>query len=191
MDPRVARTRETVLAAAVSLLTEQGVSGLTHQTLAARSGLSRATLYRRWPSITQLLLDLLDTFRMPDFVNDGKSVEERVRSNLAIQSRHFGDPRYMSVYLAVQSVARDPEVAPRLREINRSRVESVAAAFAPEYDLTGETRHVVHVLALMNGPLLQLASFVDGTEPPAEVVDAVVTSVTSYLEAHCRVRQSR
>ncbi|WP_342800638.1 TetR/AcrR family transcriptional regulator [Nocardia sp. No.11] len=54
-DPRTVRSREAALVAARQLLVEQGLAGLTHGAIAARSGISRATLYRLWPEPTDLV----------------------------------------------------------------------------------------------------------------------------------------
>ncbi|MFC9896245.1 TetR/AcrR family transcriptional regulator [Nocardia sp. NPDC127579] len=55
LDPRTLRSREAALTSARELLTEQGLAGLTHGAVAARSGISRATLYRLWPEPTDLV----------------------------------------------------------------------------------------------------------------------------------------
>ncbi|WP_319943787.1 TetR/AcrR family transcriptional regulator [Nocardia aurantia] len=49
------RSRDTALAAARELLIEQGLAGLTHGAVAARSGISRATLYRLWAEPAELV----------------------------------------------------------------------------------------------------------------------------------------
>ncbi|MEV0059447.1 TetR/AcrR family transcriptional regulator [Nocardia sp. NPDC050718] len=54
-DPRTVRSREAALVSARELLVEQGLAGLTHSAVAARSGISRATLYRLWPEPTELV----------------------------------------------------------------------------------------------------------------------------------------
>ncbi|RDI49649.1 TetR/AcrR family transcriptional regulator [Nocardia mexicana] len=54
-DPRTVRSRETALASARELLIEQGLAGLTHSAVAARSGVGRATLYRLWPEPPDLV----------------------------------------------------------------------------------------------------------------------------------------
>ncbi|MEU0545978.1 TetR/AcrR family transcriptional regulator [Nocardia sp. NPDC005978] len=54
-DPRTVRSRDTALVSARELLIEQGLSGLTHGAVAARSGISRATLYRLWPEAPDLV----------------------------------------------------------------------------------------------------------------------------------------
>src|SRR5947207_807252 len=48
--PRGARARERVLQAALEVLAEQGLPGFTVEAVAARSGASKATVYRHWPS---------------------------------------------------------------------------------------------------------------------------------------------
>ncbi|MFJ2664481.1 TetR/AcrR family transcriptional regulator [Nocardia fluminea] len=55
LDPRTVRSRDAALASARELLIEQGLAGLTHGAVAARSGISRATLYRLWPEPTDLV----------------------------------------------------------------------------------------------------------------------------------------
>lgn len=56
-DPRVARSRQRVLAAALDLLTERGIAGATIEAIAARSGVAKTTIYRQWPHQAALVLD--------------------------------------------------------------------------------------------------------------------------------------
>jgi AcrR family transcriptional regulator len=56
---RTARVRADVLAAVDAELAEQGYDGLTIDAVAARSGVHRTTLYRRWKTVPGLLVDLL------------------------------------------------------------------------------------------------------------------------------------
>ena len=59
VDPRVLRSREAVLAAAVELLAEHGASGVTVEAIAHRSGVAKTTIYRHWPESSQLVLDAI------------------------------------------------------------------------------------------------------------------------------------
>ncbi len=54
-DPRLAATRTRALEAALDELQEQGVLAVTHASVGARSGISRSTLYRHWPTLDELL----------------------------------------------------------------------------------------------------------------------------------------
>ena len=56
-DPRVARTREHVLATAADLLADEGREGFSIDALARRSGVARTTIYRHWPDTDVLLFD--------------------------------------------------------------------------------------------------------------------------------------
>ncbi|MDY7104690.1 MAG: TetR/AcrR family transcriptional regulator [Actinomycetota bacterium] len=59
LDPRVVRTRRNVLAAARTVLVEEGWQRVTVTRVADRSGYSRTTLYRHWPQRLDLLRDLI------------------------------------------------------------------------------------------------------------------------------------
>ena len=55
-DPRRAKSRERVLAAAVELLREDGLPGLTIEAVAARSGVAKTTIYRQFADRDELHL---------------------------------------------------------------------------------------------------------------------------------------
>ena len=59
--PRLPTTKAAILEATIALLTELGIQGTTTNAIAARSGCSKATIYRRWPSLNALVLDALGT----------------------------------------------------------------------------------------------------------------------------------
>ena len=105
MDPRLARTREAALGAATDLLTEFGMTALTHQNVAARAGLGRATVYRHWPTTVDLLLDLHDTYRPPGFVTEGETLRARIAANFDVQLAHLVDPRSRTVSVAAGETA--------------------------------------------------------------------------------------
>ena len=55
VDPRVARTRATVLGAAIDLLAERGYSGFSVEAVVERTGVAKTTLYRHWATRDDLL----------------------------------------------------------------------------------------------------------------------------------------
>jgi AcrR family transcriptional regulator len=59
--PRQPETDAAILGATVDLLTEVGIGGTTTTAIVERSGCSKATLYRRWPTRDALILDALRT----------------------------------------------------------------------------------------------------------------------------------
>ncbi|GAA4614467.1 TetR/AcrR family transcriptional regulator [Saccharopolyspora hordei] len=64
---RTARTRARVLAAVSAELAENGYDALTVDAVAARSGVHRTTVYRRWRDVGGLLTDLLDATTADDW----------------------------------------------------------------------------------------------------------------------------
>ena len=58
-DPRVARSRARMVAAATDLMVESGPRGVTVDAVAERSGVAKSTLYRHWSSVHELLLDVM------------------------------------------------------------------------------------------------------------------------------------
>jgi AcrR family transcriptional regulator len=61
----VSRTRAAVADAVASLFEEEGALGLTHQRVAARAGVGRATVYRHWPKTVDLVTEALSRADQP------------------------------------------------------------------------------------------------------------------------------
>src|SRR5262244_3401099 len=66
-DPRAARSREAILAAAFDLLAREGPGAITHQRVAQQAGVGRATVYRHWAAPEDLLADVLLSAELPFF----------------------------------------------------------------------------------------------------------------------------
>jgi len=56
---RTARTRDAVMEAVVSELADSGYAGTTVERVAARAGIAKTTIYRRWGGMDRLLADLM------------------------------------------------------------------------------------------------------------------------------------
>jgi len=59
--PRDAGADEAILAATIELLNDGGIAKLSMDHVARRAGVGKATIYRRWPSKEQLVIDALST----------------------------------------------------------------------------------------------------------------------------------
>ncbi len=59
--PRSEKARKAILAAAAGLLLERGLSAVSMDVVAERAGVSKATIYRWWPTKETLALDALYT----------------------------------------------------------------------------------------------------------------------------------
>ncbi|MFN8518325.1 MAG: TetR/AcrR family transcriptional regulator [Chloroflexota bacterium] len=63
--PRSERAHQAILDATADLLAESGFGGLRLEHVAARAGVGKATIYRRWASREELALELLTTLAWP------------------------------------------------------------------------------------------------------------------------------
>lgn len=69
VDPRVERSRQVILEAALEELGEIGYGAFAIESVAARAGVGKSTIYRHWPDKLALIADAFQTFheqRGPD-----------------------------------------------------------------------------------------------------------------------------
>src|SRR5687767_6181262 len=59
--PREERVTAAVLRAVVDLVTEQGIGAVTMDVVAARAGVSKPAIYRRWPTKQDLIIAAAET----------------------------------------------------------------------------------------------------------------------------------
>jgi AcrR family transcriptional regulator len=73
--PRSAKADEAIMNAVIELLSE-GQSGfaLSMEAVAARAGVGKATIYRRWPNKEAMLIDAVGTMKGPPIEPPGDSV---------------------------------------------------------------------------------------------------------------------
>jgi len=63
--PRDAQAERAILQATVELLSEVGFNQLSIEAVAARAGVGKPTIYRRWPSKPELVLDAVERLAPP------------------------------------------------------------------------------------------------------------------------------
>jgi AcrR family transcriptional regulator len=61
--PRNEQAEAAILDAALGVLADHGYAGLTVEAVAARAGVAKTTVYRRWPGKGELLVDALTTVK--------------------------------------------------------------------------------------------------------------------------------
>src|SRR3984893_1446032 len=64
VDPRVERSRQVILQAALDELGEAGYGAFTIESVAARAGVAKSTIYRHWPDKLALIADAFETFHV-------------------------------------------------------------------------------------------------------------------------------
>jgi AcrR family transcriptional regulator len=115
--PRVEGDRELeILEATLAILAEVGYDRLTMDAVASRAKASKATLYRRWSSKANLVIDALRHSKGPHEFPDTGSL----RSDLQTAFCGMGgltDPDTVAVFSSVlTAIARDPEFAEQFRQ---------------------------------------------------------------------------
>jgi TetR/AcrR family transcriptional regulator of autoinduction and epiphytic fitness len=63
-DPRIARSREIILAAALAELGEVGFGAFTIESVASRAGAGKSTIYRLWSDKLTLIVDAFETLHL-------------------------------------------------------------------------------------------------------------------------------
>ena len=111
VDPRVVRSREALLRAALEELGAAGYAAFSMDSVATRAGVGRSTLYRHWNDRWELVADALETLNVqprgrPD---DGQPPRERVEQLLTHLARVLVEPPMASVVPALVHAAEQSD----------------------------------------------------------------------------------
>jgi AcrR family transcriptional regulator len=83
--PRSEEAHRAILAAVVELLAEHGLGGLTIEAVAARAGVGKTTIYRRWETKNELVLEAMEQLRPPGPPPDTGSLLGDLAALVAVQ----------------------------------------------------------------------------------------------------------
>jgi AcrR family transcriptional regulator len=83
--PRSEEAHRAILAAVVELLAEHGLGGLTIEAVAARAGVGKTTIYRRWETKNDLVLEAMEQLRPPGPPPDTGSLIGDLGALVAVQ----------------------------------------------------------------------------------------------------------
>lgn len=127
--PRDARADQVILDAAAAVLAECGVQGFSVDAVAARAGVGKATIYRRWPSRAELLLEIAHLGTPDVTVPDTGSVrEDLVRLTSAMMRKMRDTPAGRILPAVMAEAAVNPEMRATLeRFVTERRGRAVGA----------------------------------------------------------------
>jgi AcrR family transcriptional regulator len=115
--PRSERADRAIIDAALSLFAEEGPAGLCIEKVAARAGVGKATIYRRWPGKEQLLLDAMASLKKPLPEPAGDSAREDLVALVGAMCQETEDPRRTREFaLLLGEGAKYPQLMARYRE---------------------------------------------------------------------------
>ena len=113
--PRSEKAQKAILAAAIELLLEHGLHAMSMDAVAERAGVSKATIYRWWPSKELLALDALATewqVTAPAATRDTGSLRGDLLARLCPWLRQLRDKPYGRVVAGLVATAQaDAEFA--------------------------------------------------------------------------------
>jgi AcrR family transcriptional regulator len=183
---RGAGARQRVLQAALQVLDDDGLPGFTMEAIARRAGASKATLYRRWPTVGALMIDAMDATFQPFPVPDTGRVDTDVAQLLtAFVSllEHTPFPRLLAAF--VDAAERDPALATLHADLTRRRREPllVVLARARERGQLSPDLDPELVTDLLTGPFFY-RRFIAHRPIPSDLINDVITHVltTSRLQ---------
>jgi len=139
--PRSEQAEQAIIDAALELFAERGVEGVCVEAVAAKAGVGKATIYRRWPSKEELLIAALGSLKSPMPDPQGATVREDLVEMVDVMVRDAADPRYARQFAMLHGEGENyPKLMARYYEtIVQPRREVIRAALRRGID-RGELR---------------------------------------------------
>ena len=184
--PRSEQAERAIIEAALDLFAESGPEGLCIEKVAARAGVGKATIYRRWPGKEDLLLAALAALKAPLPEPRGESVRDDLAALVEAMRTESVDPRQVRQFALLLG---EGERYPRLIE------RYVAAVVEPRRDVfravlrrgiaTGELREATNIeiaVDMLTGTVLARARVGQDRQERGyarRVVDELLTGMAS------------
>ena len=115
--PRSERAEQAILDATLEAIGEYGVDGVRCEDVAARAGVGKATLYRRWPGKEDLLIAAFASLKSPLPQGRGESARADLTAMLDVMAKDADDPRYARQFALLHGEGqRYPRLVARYKE---------------------------------------------------------------------------
>jgi AcrR family transcriptional regulator len=112
VSPRARNSDVDIFEATLDVIAEHGVSRATVDMVAARAGMSKATIYRHWGSRAQLIHAALSSLQGPYVETPGESLREDLAILLSHLVDYFNRPDIGRIFPSfIDAAVRDPELA--------------------------------------------------------------------------------
>lgn len=177
VSSRVSATKAAIRRAVVEILEVDGAAGVTFQQVAEVSGVGRATVYRHYETVTDLLEDALLHTGIPELpISHDQPIRERILEALRLLTAELTAPAAAAVVLTVLDQARQPS---RSRELRDAYVASIVEQLTSALDeavAAGELlpgAEPTEVFDLLMGPVVARC-FLDGGIPDDGFLGTVV-----------------
>lgn len=125
--PRSEEARRKVLAATSELIAERGVTNLSIEEVAVRSGVAKTTIYRHWPERVSLVVDAVNAGFEHLHAPDTGSLRGDLEAYFDNMVRaDMSGPRSNIIPCLVEAAGRDPEMAQLLDRVGDERTRAIS-----------------------------------------------------------------
>src|SRR3984885_2351061 len=185
--PRSEQAEHAILEATIEAVGDRGIDGVSCEDVAARAGVGKATLYRRWPGKEDLLIAAFAAMRRPLPEPLGESVREDLIRLLTVVAEDAHDPRYAQQYALLHGAGeRYPRLVAgykeRVVEPRRELVRTVLRRGVASGELRADTDVEVAML-LLTGAVMARGKHDTAPAAPG-FVDRAVDELLRGISAH-------
>jgi AcrR family transcriptional regulator len=178
--PRSERAEQAIIDAALEAFAECGVEGVRCEDVAARAGVGKATLYRRWPGKEELLIAALAALKSPLPAPRGESVRDDLIAMVEVMARDSDDPRYARQFAMLHGEGeRYPRLIARYKESvvepRREAIRQVIRRGIEVGELRPDTDVEVAMLTLIGAVMAR------GKDEPAQAAPDFAVRVVDQL----------
>jgi len=180
IDPRIERSRTTILEATLDELADVGYGALTIESVARRAGASKATIYRHWTGKLDLVGDAVEQLKQMPRPPDTADRYEQIVGYVAAIADHLANGRFAACVPAlIEASLSDPAVREFHIRTSKERLAFGARLLdqAKEAGLLDPTVDTSAMTERLVAPLFLRKLMSEHPFPPAEaraLVDAVL-----------------
>lgn len=182
--PRDPALDARILDAVVALMGQWGFTAVTMDAVAAEAGVSKPTIYRRWASKEDLVLDAMAAHQPAFAVPDLPDPREALIAFVAHLFRWGSTTEWSLLPRLMDAVLANPDLAASFRERVVAPRSAALRVYLEGARARGELRHDVDVDAaaeLLVGPpmVARIMAIISGAElgDPADAAERVVDTV--------------
>ena len=178
--PRDARAHQAIIDATLALLRTDGYTKVTIEAIAAKAGVGKTTIYRRWPSKGPLVIEAISgLIHLGPMIDTGDTAKDLAAFLRAVMNALGAQLVGGTIPGLTADMANDPDVAVPFRQFiiepKRARLAAILDRAEARGELVGPADREL-VLDMMIGPILWRALLTGGALD-AEVAERIVAKV--------------
>ncbi len=180
VDPRVARTRNDVLNAAIAVLIDEGWDAVTQPHIARVAGYSKATVYAHWPERIDLLRDTFARYGdMPHFETTGDVRTDLIGELTSFRSAMVDHRLDRAMAVLAERASAVPEIVDIRNAFTSEGERPVRDILAPV--ISGDR---LEAAVLMLCGMVLHSVFMHGTPPTDDIIASAVDMTLSAISTN-------